>query len=92
MLSYGGLRGAVGLALALQFEQEEAIDDRLRVLVLLHASGIALLTLLINGSTTGIILSRLGMTDMSLRYVCLSVCPQLFALNCLPSTVCPQLT
>ena len=54
VLVYGGLRGAVGLALALIVEDDALLDNnRTRQLVMLYMAGIAMLTLLINGTTSG---------------------------------------
>lgn len=64
ILVYGGLRGAVGLTLALITELETEIDERDRDLIIFHTSGIVFLTLLINGTTTKHLLHFLGM-DMA---------------------------
>jgi len=48
---YGGLRGAVGLAMALLLEHESEIRSDIRSRVAFHTSGIVLLTLLVNGTT-----------------------------------------
>lgn len=62
VMSYAGLRGAVGLALALIINHEPSIDEPTRKRFLFHMAGIALLTLLINGVTTGPIVKALGFT------------------------------
>merc|ERR1712185_562578 len=47
--TWGGLRGAVGLALALMvFNESETICERVRQKVLLHTSAIVLLTVVVN--------------------------------------------
>ena len=47
--TWGGLRGAVGLALALMvFNETETICERVRVRILFHTSGIVLLTVIVN--------------------------------------------
>eukprot|EP00466_Bigelowiella_natans_P003597 jgi/Bigna1/134069/aug1.23_g8777 len=61
VLCYGGLRGAVGLALALIVDLNRSIDDEISDLILFHTAGIVTLTLLINGSTTGIVLEWVGL-------------------------------
>ena len=57
---YGGLRGAVGLALAISVKSsisDTVNGDR----VVFHISGLAFLTLIINGTTSGLVLKKLGM-------------------------------
>jgi len=68
VLSWGGLRGAVGLALALEIElllaqNEETKKNGMRVLF--HVGGIAVLTLMVNGMTSGPLLRYLGMATPS---------------------------
>ncbi|MEN8147349.1 MAG: sodium:proton antiporter [Campylobacterota bacterium] len=48
---WGGLRGAVSLALALSLAQDEAIEQQLREQILFLTAGIVFLTIVINGST-----------------------------------------
>ena len=61
VLSYGGLRGAVGLALALLVSQGDDIKDpKVKDLILFHTAGIATLTILINGNTTAFVIKTLG--------------------------------
>ena len=62
---YGGLRGAVGLSLALIVNLDHDIDEEIREVVLFHTAGIAFLTLLINGTTTGFIIRKLGLSRTS---------------------------
>ena len=66
VISWGGLRGAVSLALALVVAQHPDIDPALRGQVLLVTAGVVLLTILINGSTMGKLLARLGYSTPSL--------------------------
>ena len=65
ILAYGGLRGAVGLTLALIVFHEEDLNSEVRHLVLFHTAGIATLTLLINGTTTGWFINKLGIGKVS---------------------------
>jgi NhaP-type Na+/H+ or K+/H+ antiporter len=51
VLTWGGLRGALGLTLALLVGVDERLDFRLRELTLFYMAGLATLTLLINGTT-----------------------------------------
>lgn len=59
ILVFGGLRGAVGLAMGLLVESNPYIDKKLSSLIAFHVSGIVLLTLLINGSTVDFVYDRL---------------------------------
>jgi NhaP-type Na+/H+ or K+/H+ antiporter len=60
VISWGGLRGAVSLALALIIAQHPKIDPALGRQVLLVTAGVVLLTILVNGTTMGRVLARLG--------------------------------
>lgn len=62
VMAWGGLRGAVSLALALLLEGLPGIPEALGAQVLAVTTGVVLLTLLVNGSTTGTLLRRLGLT------------------------------
>lgn len=62
---YGGLRGAVGLALALIVKDELRDDGKVWQLVVFHTAMIAILTLFINGTTTGFLLRGLRMLESS---------------------------
>ena len=68
VMSYAGLRGAVGLALALIINHADDIEEGVRKRFLFHMAGIALLTLLVNGVTTGPIVKKLGFTTQ--LYAC----------------------
>jgi NhaP-type Na+/H+ or K+/H+ antiporter len=65
LCSYAGLRGAVGLSLALMVSLSPKIHRNIQDVVLLHVAGIALLTLLINASTTGALVRYLGLAKSS---------------------------
>jgi hypothetical protein len=56
MMSMSGLRGAVGLVLALSYQTD---DDRIRRAFVFHMAGIAALTLIVNGSIAGQLLRYL---------------------------------
>lgn len=70
-LSYGGLRGAVGISLAIALDDEvfrNTEDPTFRLYstkLFGMTGGIAFLTLFINGSTAGWVLSKLGLTQSS---------------------------
>jgi len=61
--TYAGLRGAVGLSLALIVAASPGIDRYVQDLVLLDVGGIALLTLLINATTTSHLVKYLGLSQ-----------------------------
>ncbi|XP_057290115.1 sodium/hydrogen exchanger 10-like [Hydractinia symbiolongicarpus] len=62
VMIWGGLRGAVGLALALQVALDhETVGNK----ILIHTAGIVLLTLLINATTIRHLLKLLGMSEIS---------------------------
>lgn len=61
MLSYGGLRGGIALALALVASGNSGIKEEVRDIVLFHSAGIAFLTIIINGSTAGCLIKFLGL-------------------------------
>ena len=65
LCSYAGLRGAVGLSLALMVAGSTKIPRQVQDIVLLHVAGVALLTLLINASTTGAVVKYLGLAKTS---------------------------
>mmetsp|Transcript_10966 Transcript_10966/g.28178 ORF Transcript_10966/g.28178 Transcript_10966/m.28178 type:complete len:790 (+) Transcript_10966:143-2512(+) len=60
VIVWSGLRGAVGLALALLVNLDQALDAKIRYEVLLFTSVVVILSLLINGSTTRLLLVWLG--------------------------------
>ncbi|HJL24609.1 MAG TPA: cation:proton antiporter, partial [Polyangiaceae bacterium LLY-WYZ-15_(1-7)] len=62
VMTWGGLRGAVSLALALLLSQQAGIDATLRAQILTVTAGVVLGTILLNGSTTGALLRKLGFT------------------------------
>jgi hypothetical protein len=63
VVTWGGLRGAVGLSLALMVAQNTAIADTLiRTQTLQFGAGIVVLSLLINGTTVQPLLDFLGLT------------------------------
>jgi NhaP-type Na+/H+ or K+/H+ antiporter len=67
VMTWGGLRGAVGLSLAIQVNTERA-EGEISALdgqrVLFYVSGVAALTLLINATTCPLLVERLGITQM----------------------------
>ena len=76
VITWGGLRGAVGLALAVSVFADAEIDHggmfgsaadahHFRLVVLVHCSLTVLLTLLINAPSSGLLLERIGLTKLS---------------------------
>ena len=66
VMTWGGLRGAVGLALALIVSQDPRIvSPTLGPKFLFHSAGIVLLSLLINATSVKYLLRVLGMFDIS---------------------------
>lgn len=54
LASYAGLRGAVGMSLALMVFADDRIENQyVKDIILLHISGVAFLTLVVNATTTG---------------------------------------
>merc|ERR1719350_2081547 len=65
-MTWGGLRGAVGLALAIQVNRERAdgnIDKKEADRVLFFVGGIALLTLIVNANSCPHLVRILGITQ-----------------------------
>jgi len=58
-MTWGGLRGAIGLALAMIVKQSINVEDGQRIIFLVGT--LATCTLLINGTTSGFVLRRLGL-------------------------------
>ena len=65
VMTWGGLRGAVGLALALVVEHEHLENSEYGSKVLFHTAGIVVLTLLVNATTIGNLLSLLKLSEIS---------------------------
>lgn len=65
LCSYAGLRGAIGLSLALVVANDNAIDPFVQDIILLHVSGMCMMTLLINATTTGFLVRKLGLSKQS---------------------------
>jgi NhaP-type Na+/H+ or K+/H+ antiporter len=65
LCAYAGLRGAVGLSLALMVTGSRKVPRYIQDIVLLHTAGVALLTLLINATTTGRLVKYLGLSRTS---------------------------
>jgi NhaP-type Na+/H+ or K+/H+ antiporter len=65
LLTWGALRGALGMFLSLVLRSNAGIDPAISGIILFHTSFIALLTLIVNGLTTGIVVEKLGLSKES---------------------------
>ncbi len=61
VMSHAGLRGAVSLILALIVQGHEEIDSDIRERIMFNTSGVVALSLIVNGSTTKLLVHRLGL-------------------------------
>ena len=61
MMTYGGLRGAVSLAMALMLDADLSVDKSIRDLVVFHTGVIVVLTVVVNGMTAGTLYNYLDM-------------------------------
>ncbi|MCB9933383.1 MAG: cation:proton antiporter [Planctomycetes bacterium] len=60
VIAWGGLRGAVSLALVLLVAADDKLPAEVRGQLLRVTAGVVLLTILVNGTTTGLLLRKLG--------------------------------
>ena len=60
-LTYGGLRGAVGIAFTLILASNPTLNPKFRMVSLLNTSGCAFLTLMINAPTCSYVIKKLGL-------------------------------
>ena len=58
-MMFGGLRGAVGLALALLVDGEAGIPGGVKKIVNIYTAGIVIMTLVINGMAAGVVYKKL---------------------------------
>lgn len=64
-MGWGGLRGAVGLALAISVASSPEFAGADGERYLFHVGGVAALTLLVNGTTGAALLTKLGLLDVT---------------------------
>jgi len=62
VMVWSGLRGAVGLVLAISLDLEPSISQEIGSHIIFHVGGIAMLTIVINSTLCGPLLRALGMT------------------------------
>ena len=65
VILWGGLRGAVSLALALVVMENTAIDDEIRHFVSILVTGFVLFTLLVNATTIRLVMNFFGLGNLS---------------------------
>ena len=65
VIVWGGLRGAVTLALALAVTENSAISPPVQRFIAVLATGFVLFTLLVNGTTLGLLIRLLGLDRLS---------------------------
>ena len=65
VMFWGGLRGAVSLALALAIYENESIPEDIRNFVVVMVTGFVLFTLFVNAPTMGPLMSWLGLDKLS---------------------------
>lgn len=65
-MAWSGLRGAVGLVLAIMVDMHPAVNEHIGSQFMFHIGGIAMLTLVINATLAGPLLRYLGFTDTPL--------------------------
>jgi NhaP-type Na+/H+ or K+/H+ antiporter len=62
LLTYSGCRGALQLSMALLVVEEQSFSDQWSDIILFHVVGIVTLTMIINGSTTGLLVNLLRLS------------------------------
>merc|ERR1719443_1864220 len=74
VMVWSGLRGAVGLALAIIVDREPDIPTQMGSRLMFHIGGLAALTTIINATTSGPLLRLLDLTKTTeLKQRCLTV-------------------
>ena len=66
-IAWGGLRGALTLALALAVSENGALDPSVQHFVAVLATGLVLFTLLVSGTTLRLVIRLLGLDKLSAR-------------------------
>lgn len=65
VIAYGGLKGAIGISFAMIVFEDAEYSLKTRNLFLMHVTANSLLTLLINGMTTGFIINILRLSNLT---------------------------
>src|SRR6202023_3727296 len=66
-ISWGGLRGALTLVLALAATENAALSPEVKRFVAVLATGLVLFTLFVNGTTLRLVIDLLGLDRLSAR-------------------------
>ena len=62
VLTYGGLRGSIGIAFALIVAKDGYLPKKEQDIILFHMSGVAVCTLVVNGTTLSLLIKYLGLS------------------------------
>jgi len=62
VLGWGGLRGALGMSMALMVHYNTSIPEEIRDVILLYTAGVVALTLCVNGTTSKLLVDKFKMT------------------------------
>lgn len=65
VIAYGGLKGAIGISFAMIVFENTEYSIKTRNLFLMHVTANSLLTLLINGMTTGLVINMLKLSNLT---------------------------
>jgi len=65
LMTWGALRGALGIFLAIIVDQNPKIHKKVKGVILFHASMIALYTLMINATTTPMLVQKLKLSKQT---------------------------
>jgi NhaP-type Na+/H+ or K+/H+ antiporter len=62
-LTFTGLKGAIGIALAMQTYQSKDFGHVISYLIMMHVTSNSLITLIIHGTTAGLVVKALGISS-----------------------------
>jgi len=65
LIAYAGLKGAIGISLAMLVYQNKNYSNTIGHLTLFFVAGNSIFTLLVNGTTAGIIVKMLGLSTLT---------------------------
>ena len=63
VLTFTGLKGAIGIALAMQMYRSKDFDHIISYLIMMHVTSNSLITLVIHGTTAGLVVKAFGLTS-----------------------------
>ena len=64
LLTFAGLKGAIGIALAMQIFKSKDFGSITSYLIMIHVTSNSLITLIIHGTTAGIMVKFLGLSSL----------------------------